>query len=119
MSLVFVFHLGSLALLLANVHAVAGVVLLHLQKSSIIINKISKILRTFIACIFFLMASMVMLWEVAQLFVQGVAMRVDWQEVGHQTPKIATNYLHCRRLPTIVWNNSATMSTFKRQRGNV
>ena len=38
-SLVFVFHLGSFALLLANVHAVAGVVLLHLQKSSIIIHK--------------------------------------------------------------------------------
>ena len=36
---VFVFHLGSLALLLANVHAVAGVVLLHLRKSSIIIKK--------------------------------------------------------------------------------
>ena len=46
LSLVFVFvfvvHLGSLALLLANVHAVAGVVLLHLRKSSIIINKMLK-----------------------------------------------------------------------------
>ena len=63
---------------------------------------------TFIACIFFLMASMVTrLGEEVNQVVQGVAMRVDWPRFGFQA--IARLFL----LPTIAGNYSAIPSTPK------
>ena len=118
---VFVFHLGSFALLLANVHAVAGVVLLHLQKSSIIRNKMLKDLED--------LHSLHLLFDGFHGDVVGGGSVVragsrDESRLARARPPDSQDRQQLFALPAIandcleqLCNNE--LSTFKRQRGNV